>query len=177
MSEPPCVTERVHCAMLRLRSDYCSRLLSRGGGAKARSSAEACQGTSKSQKQVTRQRCVDSVSRKSYTARKTAQGPGYENRMIIYCESPRALSRAREFIYQLLTCLLENDHRLHKLPEPIPNSEVKLLLARLVLPWGTRWESRVLFSSFAFVDFQGVAIETRSTNQFFFPSIYYSTVQ
>ena len=71
--------------------------------------------------------------------------------MIIYCESPRALSRAKEFIYQLLTCLPENDHRLHKLPEPIPNSEVKLLLARLVLPWGTRWESRVLFSSFAFV--------------------------
>ena len=34
----------------------------------------------------------------------------------------------------------------YKLPEPIPNSEVKLLLARLVLPWGTRWESRVLFS-------------------------------
>ena len=33
-----------------------------------------------------------------------------------------------EFIYQLLTCLPENDHRLHKLPEPIPNSEVKLLL-------------------------------------------------
>ena len=54
-----------------------------------------------------------------------------------------------DFIYVSRPSALENDHRLHKLPEPIPNSEVKLLLARLVLPWGTRWESRVLFSFFA----------------------------
>ena len=29
-----------------------------------------------------------------------------------------------------MLCLLENDHRLHKAPEPIPNSEAKLLLKR-----------------------------------------------
>ena len=56
--------------------------------------------------------------------------------------------RGRLFKYVFCSHLLENDHRLHKAPEPIPNSEAKLLLAHLVLPWGTRWESWVLFSLF-----------------------------
>ena len=46
----------------------------------------------------------------------------------------------------MLIQLFENDHILGKAPEPIPNSEAKPVQARLVLPWGTRWESRVSFS-------------------------------
>ena len=51
-------------------------------------------------------------------------------------------------MYVNFSYLLEIDHRLRKAPKPIPNFEAKPLLARLVLPWGTRWESRVLISSF-----------------------------
>ena len=48
--------------------------------------------------------------------------------------------------YTIISFFLEIDHRLCKAPKPIPNFEAKSLLARLVLPWGTRWESRVLIS-------------------------------
>ena len=50
------------------------------------------------------------------------------------------------FIYAIVIGRSENDHILGKAPEPIPNSEAKPVQARLVLPWGTRWESRVSFS-------------------------------
>ena len=77
----------------------------------------------------------------------------------------------------------ENDHRLHKAPEPIPNSEAKLLLAHLVLPWGTRWESWVLFSFFCgfkkpFFFFLGPKKATSSvrTKTFFVPSIFFPFV-
>jgi hypothetical protein len=52
------------------------------------------------------------------------------------------------YLYRLSTICSEIDHRLRKAPKPIPNFEAKPLLARLVLPWGTRWESRVLISFF-----------------------------
>ena len=52
------------------------------------------------------------------------------------------------YMYGISSTLLEIDHRLRKAPKPIPNFEAKPLLARLVLPWGTRWESRVLISFF-----------------------------
>ena len=51
-------------------------------------------------------------------------------------------------MYEISSNLFEIDHRLRKAPKPIPNFEAKPLLARLVLPWGTRWESRVLISPF-----------------------------
>ena len=52
--------------------------------------------------------------------------------------------------YRIILNVLEIDHRLCKAPKPIPNFEAKSLLACLVLPWGTRWESQVLISSFFF---------------------------
>ena len=51
-------------------------------------------------------------------------------------------------MYVRLVLRIVNDHRLCTAPKPIPNFEAKSLLARLVLPWGTRWESRVLLIQF-----------------------------
>ena len=53
-------------------------------------------------------------------------------------------------MYVRLVLRIVNDHRLCTAPKPIPNFEAKSLLARLVLPWGTRWESRVLLIQFFF---------------------------
>ena len=43
------------------------------------------------------------------------------------------------------------DHTLDNTPDPIPNSEVKLQWARLVLGWGTTRESRGVVSVFFFL--------------------------
>ena len=43
------------------------------------------------------------------------------------------------------------DHTLDNTPDPIPNSEVKLQWARLVLGWGTTRESRGVVSVFLFL--------------------------
>ena len=59
------------------------------------------------------------------------------------CEEEREID-----MYGISSTWFEIDHRLRKAPKPIPNFEAKPLLARLVLPWGTRWESRVLISFF-----------------------------
>ena len=43
------------------------------------------------------------------------------------------------------------DHTLDNTPDPIPNSEVKLQWARLVLGWGTTRESRGVVSVLIFL--------------------------